>query len=137
MGKVQETVEALQNMLDDLGCDDELMDLYGEALRFAIKCVKYTERNRWHDYNKEKPENGEPVVYEILEIATYYGVAEYVENEGFVPGGELYEEEGKYGDEEHVYWKPYYNDSIEEDDVNSVQAKGKVLERDWHCNYTC
>jgi hypothetical protein len=55
--KTRETIDSLEKLLNDLDGDDELMDLYAPALKFAIKCVKYTERNRWHDYAKEKPRN--------------------------------------------------------------------------------
>ena len=117
MSKTEKTIEVLQNILLDLDGDDELMNMYGEALKFAIKCVKYTERNRWHDYNKEKPKLEEKAIYDILEIMTYNGVGKYVEGEdfyGFDPGGDI------YGEEEHVYWKPYLNDRLEEDDINTV-----------------
>lgn len=113
MGKIQETIKSLQKILEDLGGDDELMELYGDALEFAIKCVKYAERNRWHDYSKEKPRNGERVIYDILDIATYDGIGDYWEGHDF--NSTLL-----YGDEEHVYWKPYYNDKIEEGDLNAI-----------------
>ena len=111
MRKTERTIEALQNFLVDLDGDNELMDLYGEYIKFAIKCVRYAERNRWHDYDKEKPVNGELIVYNMSD---YSDVTTYWEH-AFNTLIRCIGEEGG-----HVYWQHYYNDKLEEDDINAI-----------------
>ena len=121
--KAQKTIKALQKILDDISEDDELMGLFGEALKFSIKCVKYTERNRWHDYEKEKPREGERIIWEALyklERTDEIKEDRFDFSEGITEYSKYRFYRNFYGDEEYIFWKPYYNEKLEPEDINAI-----------------